>query len=71
MNLLPIWHTSSNNHQKFKILKKRTDLRINGELITKGDLFSHSSQSNHTNRKINFRIMFSDYFKSVCFFKLN
>ena len=50
MNLLPIWHTSSNNHQKFKILKKRTDLRINGELITKGDLFSHSSQSNHTNR---------------------
>jgi len=45
MNLLPIWHTSSNNHQKFKILKKRTDLRINGELITKGDVLSHSSQS--------------------------
>ncbi len=53
MNLLPIWHTSSNNYQKFKILKKRTDLRINGELITKSDIFKDSSGNNNTNNNNN------------------
>ena len=53
MNLLPIWHTSSNNYQKFKISKKRTDLRINGELITNNAIIKEINRSNRNNNNNN------------------
>jgi hypothetical protein len=41
MNLLPIWHTSTSSYHRNKILGKKKGLRVNGEFISKSEVFKH------------------------------
>ena len=38
LKLLPIWHTSASNYDRKMLLKKRSDLRVRGELISKSEI---------------------------------
>lgn len=52
MNLLPIWHTSSNNFDRNQLLKKRSDLKITGELILNKNTSSPTATTTTTSASV-------------------